>query len=77
MKKLYNDEMKAIKGGVIFVQTSGVCEGFDNNLHNWHSVTIKGKGITNQEMKADFNANLRKHKTSAYYVNFSHSLEPQ
>lgn len=34
MKKLFNNEMKKINGGVEYITTTGVCEGFDNNVHN-------------------------------------------
>lgn len=76
MKRLNNEEMKNVNGGVSSYRTSAVCEGFDNNVHAWHSVVITGSGSTQKAMKDDYNSKLKAHKNNAYYKNFSHSAQP-
>lgn len=75
MKKLSEKEMRSVNGGAWYT-TQATCEGFDNNVHNWHSVIITGKGSTDKLMKKDFNKNLAEHTSKPYYQNFSHSVKP-
>lgn len=74
MKKLNNHETRKIYGGAWYT-THATCEGHDANYNKWHSIGIEGKGITQAKMVADFNNNLRKHKTNAYYKQFTHSAK--
>ena len=53
MKKLSITEEKRINGGS-GASIKELCEGFDSNYHQYHSINIKGTGTTYKNAVIDF-----------------------